>query len=216
MRSDVSPALAIHHGRMSAQPPAPRPRTRDRVTVDLRGLRARLQSHAQANGQTIAVLVRSAIVAMLDDAGPIDPVNPRMAPPREQTLKVTLRLPVAHAVLLARRARAADQSQGRYLAALLDGYAPRPITPEGDRAVSALIGSTYRLATLSADINAHLRAWREGASGDFEQYRMDDEPIGVVLQEHLRLASQVVAELRPAQPWRGAVTAPGSVESRRQ
>lgn len=215
MRSDVSPALAPHHGCMSAQAPAPRPGTRDRVTVDLRGLRARLQSHAQAQGQTIAVLVRSAIVAMLDDAGPIDPEVPCVAPSRERTLKVTLRLPVAHAVLLARRARAADQSQGRYVAALLDGFAPRPITPEGDRAVSALIGSTYRLATLSADINAHLRAWREGATGDFEQYRMGREPVGVVLQEHLCLASQVVAELRPAQRWRRAATVPGPVEGRR-
>ncbi len=36
--------------------------------------------------------------------------------PEPGTIKVTVRMPIAHALLLSRRARAADVSQGSYLA----------------------------------------------------------------------------------------------------
>ena len=74
---------------------------RDRVTIDLRGFRPQLQAHAAKRQMTAAALVRRAVMAMLDDAacdeGASGPIDSASGTP---VLKVTLRLPVAHAVLL--------------------------------------------------------------------------------------------------------------------
>lgn len=71
---------------------------------------------------------------MLDDApcnvadsGPIDRAG------GTQVVKVTLRLSVAHAVVLASRARVADVSQGRYVAGLIDGKPAQPRAPDHAR-----------------------------------------------------------------------------------
>ncbi len=90
---------------------------RDRVTVDLRGIRPQLQAHAIKRQMSAAALVRRAVMAMLDgapcDEGGSGPIDIATGTP---VVKVTLRLPVAHAVLLASRARVADVSQGAYVA----------------------------------------------------------------------------------------------------
>jgi hypothetical protein len=131
---------------------------RDRVTVDLRGIRPQLQAQAAKRQMTTAALVRRAVLAMIDDvpcdaddSGSIDSAS------GTAVVKVTLRLPVAHAVLLASRARRADVSQGSYVARLIDGTPAQPRAPNHAQAVAALMASTDRLAALSADLNAFIR-----------------------------------------------------------
>src|SRR4051794_7261164 len=98
---------------------------RDRVTVDLRGMGPQLQAQAAKRQMTVAALVRRAVTAMLDDppgdAGDSRPIDSTSGP---RLVKLTLRLPVAHAVMLASRARVADVSQGTYVAGLIDGTPP--------------------------------------------------------------------------------------------
>ena len=131
---------------------------RNRVTVDLRGMRLQLQAQAAMRQMTAAALVRHAVTAMLDDA-PSDAGDSRSTDGScgTQVIKVTLRLPVAHAVLLASRARVADVSQGTYIARLIDGTPAQPRAPDHTQAVAALMASTDRLAALSADLNAFMR-----------------------------------------------------------
>ena len=68
---------------------------RDRVTIDLRGLREPLQAHALVNQMTPAALVRQAVLVYLapksGDQKP-DP-KPLKYVREEQVIKVTLRLP---------------------------------------------------------------------------------------------------------------------------
>jgi len=132
---------------------------RDRVTVDLRGLGERLQTCAAARGISSAALVRQSLAPLLHDTpAEGDASQVGAAPARDVALvKVTLRLPAAHAVLLARQARAADVSQGAYVADLLDGVSRSPLAPDHAQAIATLARSTDRLAALSTDLNSFMR-----------------------------------------------------------
>jgi C4-dicarboxylate transporter len=124
--------------------------SRDRVTIDLRCLRERLQALATVRQMTAAALVRQTLMTLLDeDSGEGDtrrnvPAIPATAIDTP-VVKVTLRLPASQARALARRARAADVSQGAYVAGLIDGAPPDPLPPDHAPAVAALLGSTDQL-----------------------------------------------------------------------
>ena len=170
---------------------------RDRVTVDLRGIRPQLQAQAAKRQMTAAAFVRHAVTAMLDDApcdagesGPIDSAS------STQVVKVTLRLPAAHAVVLASRARAADVSQGTYVARLIDGIPAQPPAPDHTRAVAALMASTDRLAALSADLNAFMRLLGRTPRSELEPYRASIRSLAGDVRVHLASAAALVAALR--------------------
>ena len=170
---------------------------RDRVTIDLRGLRPQLQAQAARRQMTAAALVRRAVLAMLDDApgdagdiGSIDDASDT------QIVKVTLRLPVAHAVVLASRARVADVSQGTYIAGLIDGTPAQPRAPDPTRAVAALMASTDRLAALSADLNAFMRVLGRIPRSELEPYRASIRSLTDDVRVHLASAAALVAALR--------------------
>lgn len=170
---------------------------RDRVTVDLRGMRPRLQEQAARRQMTEAALVRRAVKAMLEepphsaeDSGPVDEASdPRV-------LKVTLRLSVAHAVVLASRARVADVSQGTYVARLIDGTPAQPRAPDHSRAVAALMASTDRLAVLSADLNAFMRLLGRVPLSELEPYRASIRSLAEDVRVHLASAASLMAALR--------------------
>jgi hypothetical protein len=170
---------------------------RDRVTVDLRGIRPQLQAQAAKRQMTAAALVRHAVTAMLDDtpshAGESEPID---AMSGTQLVKVTLRLPVAHAFLLARRARAVDVSQGSYVARLIEGTPARPRAPDHTQAVAALTVSTDRLAALSADLNAFMRLLGRSPRSKLEPYRASIRSLANDVRVHLATAAALVAALR--------------------
>lgn len=173
---------------------------RDRVSVDLRGLRARLERRAAHQQITTAALVRRAVARLFDD----DPDNDsaELGGTRSVSaggvVKVTLRLSPVHAVLLARRARAADVSQGRYVCTLLDGM-PALLRPaDHSTAVTALRASTDRVAAMSADLNAFLRLLKLGPNQQMENYRAGLMSLVDHMRAHLATASALIAELAPS------------------
>jgi len=174
--------------------------TRDRATIELRGMRERLQTIAAVRSMTTAALIRRALVQFLDDPSDNgatcrhDPATTRHSP----IVKVTIRLAAAHAVALASRARAADVSQGIYVARLLDGTPPVPLPPDHAHAVAALIGSTDQLAAMGADLNAFMRLLSRGSSSEIERYRAGIMSLADDVRSHLALAAPVVAELGAA------------------
>lgn len=170
---------------------------RDRVTVDLRGIRPQLQAQAAKRQMTAAALVRHAVTAMLDDApsdvGDSKSTDGNCGP---QVIKVTLRLPVAHAVVLASRARVADVSQGTYVARLIDGTPAQPPAPDHTREVAALMASTDRVAVLSADLNAFMRLLGRTPRSELEPYRASIRSLADDVRVHLASAAALVAALR--------------------
>ena len=129
---------------------------RDRVTIDLRGLREPLQTRAVVNQMTPAALVRQAVLAYLaPKSGDQTPdLKPLKYVREEQVVKVTLRLPAGHAALMNFQARIANVSQSIYVAALIEG-APPP--RNHTQTVAALQASTNRLAVISTDLSAYGR-----------------------------------------------------------
>jgi hypothetical protein len=171
---------------------------RDRVTIDLRGLREPLQTYALLNEMTPAALVRQAVLAYLAPKSGDQKSDPKpLTFVREkQVVKVTLRLPAGHAALMNFQARIADVSKSIYVAALIEG-APPP--KNHAQTVAALQASTNRLAVISTDLSAFLRIMhmvKPGASQELERYRAGIKTLNEDIRRHLDTAAELVAELR--------------------
>lgn len=170
---------------------------RDRVTVDLRGLRTRLETRALQQQVTTAALVRRAVVLMLDDGGTGNAELEHTKPEAGKVAKLTLRMSHVHALLLARRAHAADVAQGQYVCTLLDGVPVPPRPADHSASVAALRASTDKVAAMSVDLNAFLRLLRLGPNNQLENYRAGLMSLADDMRAHLATASELIADLAP-------------------
>ena len=108
-------------------------------------------------------------------------------------VKLGFRISADVATLLTTRARECGLSQAAYLVRLIAGSP----TPSRDFVVT-LGSSADRLATVSADLNELIRVLRRDASSSGPLIEQLLKPLADDVREHLRLASRVVADLRPA------------------
>lgn len=172
---------------------------RNRVTIDLRGIRPQLRTQAARRQMTVAALVRRAVLAMLDDspcdAGGSEPMDSANG---TQVVKVTLRMSVCHAVVLASRARVADVSQGTYVAGLIDGTPVPPRALDHRQAVATLLASTDRIAALGADLNAFMRLLGRAPRSALEPYRASLGALADEVRAHLTSAAALVTALQAA------------------
>jgi len=114
----------------------------------------------------------------------------------EQLLKVTLRLRKGVAARLAARAKAAGLSRGDYFATVLEGMPAPPLPADHLECLAALGRSTDALAVVAKDMGALIS--RDGnrsvpaiVDGFFGTISVEAE-----VTTHLRLASQLLGELR--------------------
>lgn len=172
---------------------------RDRITVDLRGLRSRIEMRAVQHQSTTAALVRRAVMRMLDDGRfHSDEAGCVRQASGGKVAKVTLRMPPTHAAMLARRARAADVAQGQYVCTLLDGAPASPLPADHSAAVAALRASTDRVAAMSVDLNAFLRLLGRVPNTQLEDYRAGLASLADDMRAHLAKASALIANLAPS------------------
>ncbi len=171
--------------------------SRHRATIDLRGMEYRLQAFASARRLTIAATVRRAVDALLADDGEQGDSTPVTADRADDgpLVKVTLRLPAVHALLLGRRARKADVSQGDYVASLIEGTPLAPRMPDHGDVLAALSRSTSSLAALCVELHAMNRLLRSGAVGDLARHEASRGRLEIAVGEHVRLAAQLIAEV---------------------
>lgn len=182
---------------------------RDRVTVDLRGAGPMIQQRAAAQGVTVAALVRRAVIA-LAESPEAEAAGPASVDRTEDgaLVKVTLRLPSAHALLLARRSRRAEVSQGIYVASLIEGHALPAASPDRREAVAALSRSTDQLAMLGMDLNGFMRLLGRVPDERLEPYRAGVRSLSMRVQQHIDQASQLLIDLQQAAPARRAPRVP--------
>lgn len=146
---------------------------------------------------TVAAFARRALLGAAENAPePSAPMEPYESPERE-TIKVTVRLPIGHALLLAKRARAADVSQGSYVAGLIDGR-PLLTSPDRRQALAALVRSTDQLAIICTDLNAFMRLLRTGTKAQLEPYRARIESLAADVHGHLEVAGRFLADFSKA------------------
>lgn len=191
---------------------------REMLTVDLRGLKAQLLVHCAASGLTASAVMRDALVSHLASAqqdGASPPGHggwPGAGPEplgrascadveRDQRTRLSLRMSLADANELHRRARAAGLSlAGWVLHHMQNGHVPISAEQRASRIVS-LTRSNAELATLVRNFG-HLNALlRQGEVRAAQEYRQMLDTVAADVRQHLKLAAHVLStERMPARP----------------
>lgn len=179
------------------------PSSRDRISVDLHGLRAALVERAQARRASVSVLVREAVERELGhgDGSKERGGATRTAASAGSTVKLSIRLTSDEVERFDAAARRAGLSRGAFLAGLLADV-PALSGGAGSRldCLAALTASSAELSTLSRNINHLTALLRKGEVRPAQEYRRMLDTLGDDVRQHLRLAASVLAELRPARP----------------
>lgn len=127
--------------------------SRDRLTVDLKGLKAALQGRAAARGVPVSVLVRDVLAREASAVGAAAPVPaPRAARGKRDRVRLSLRLAVLDAHLLLRLARGAGLPLGEFVMAQLQSQGRVTSAAERTARVAALTRSTAQLAGMRRDL----------------------------------------------------------------
>ncbi len=175
------------------------PSSRDRISVDLRGLKAALFERARGRGVSPSDLVRAALVEVLDPAEL--PITERSASgivvfPGDR-VRLSLRMTRREALATITAARAAGLSPGAYVAGLVAGV---PVLMTGGTRsdhLAALIASSAELSTLSRNLHHLTTLLRQGSIRAAQEYREMLDTVADDVRDHLTLASTALADLRP-------------------
>jgi hypothetical protein len=178
------------------------PSARDRLRVDLHGLRAVLFERARARGVSPSRLVRDALVEALGQAKPSgsDRVAASAVSSAEDRTRLTMRMSRADAVAIQNAACHAGLGPGAFVAALVADVPALSAGAGRADQVTALIASSAELSTLSRNIRHLTRLLREGNVRAALEYRDMLGTLDGDIRGHLTLASGVLADLRPRRP----------------
>jgi hypothetical protein len=168
--------------------------SRDRVTIDLRGIGDAVRMAARHRQLTVAALARDALLRSVDP--PTSGVALATARVTEEPdiAKLTLRMRTADAKLLTNNANSLGLSYGAYVARLVRGH-PLPLpsaTREADRA--ALLRHCDHLAQWAIDAHSLARLLRAGHFDPALIGTATGEAMTVDVRQHLDIASRLLAQ----------------------
>jgi hypothetical protein len=180
--------------------------SRDRISVDLRGLKAALIERARRQGVTPSDLIRALLAEALGEAGPcVDAGHCGSAggspsAPRIPRARISLRLYRHEAQQVRQRAIAAGMPLGAFVASLCADGALKSIgLLNGQRPVdqlAALAASSAELSTLARDLRHLTQLLRQGNAPAAQVYRHRLETADRDVRAHLVLAAALLAELQ--------------------
>jgi hypothetical protein len=167
--------------------------SRDRVTIDLRGIGPSVRAAAGARRLRVAAYARLTLAeASNQTAMSLPPASPIER--ADAVMKVTLRLDPLDAELLLLGAAHVGLSYGAFVARLLRGApVPAPL-PDRVKDRDALIVSSDHLATLSADLASLIRMLKRFDGDGAVRYGAAAEALMADVRQHLELASRVVSK----------------------
>ena len=173
------------------------PSSRDRISVDLRGMKAALVTQARAKGATPSDLVRALLADALRPGFDVTP-SPVTAPgARTSRVRLSLRMQSDEASLVVSKAKVSGLPVGCYIAGLC---ADVPALTNGSRPVdlaAALVTSCAELSTLARDLRHLTLLLRQGQVRAAQEYRERLDHTERDVRAHLAVAAAVMAELRP-------------------
>jgi hypothetical protein len=173
--------------------------SRDRISVDLHGLKAMLVERSRALALSPSELVRKVLVKELGELGGVEsqPHRSHLLRPSGTRTRLCLRMHIDHAAATLEAARMAGMSPGDYVAGLVAGV-PAILKGGGqtDHFV-ALTASNAELSTLSRNIYHLTQLLRQAEVGPALFYRDMLDTLNTDIRDHLTLASRVLVELRP-------------------
>lgn len=172
----------------------------DFVTVDMRGLKAALVAHAQAQRESVSTLVRRAVTRELGQVETLPQVvtgSEGVDASRQSQIKLSIRLTTSEAERLAAGARAAGLSRGAYLAGLIAGIPALTSGANRTELLSALTTSNAQLSGLSRNIHALTRLLTQSNVQKALVYRDMLDTLDGDIHRHLTQAAALMADLRP-------------------
>lgn len=173
------------------------PSSRDRISVDLRGLKAALLLRSHERGVSPSEFVRAALAATLgpcDSVGPAAPVQPSRTPDR---VRLSLRMQRCDADAVLRAAREAGLPASDFIAGLVAKVPVLASSATPSAHLALLTASCAEVATLSRNLHHLSTLLRQGSSRAAQEYRGMLDSVNADVHAHLTLATSVVAGLQP-------------------
>ena len=175
------------------------PSSRDRLSVDLHGLKAALVERAWLAGTSPSGWVRAALAEAL--TGSAEPAREAIAPLLQardaSRVRLTLRMSRADASAVLAAARMAGQPPGDFVADLLAGQPVPMSASDRTEKVGALIAACAELSTFSRNLNHLVSLLRQGAFRPAEEYRPMLTTLSIDVREHLDHLTRALVELQP-------------------
>lgn len=192
------------------------PSSRDRLSVDLHGLKAALVERARMAGTSPSGWVRAALAEALN--GSAEPAREAIAPRLQardaSRVRFTLRMSRADASAVLAAARTAGQPPGDFVADLLAGQPVLMSASDRAETLGALIAACAELSTFSRDLSHLVSLFRQGAFRPAEEYRPMLTTLSIDVREYLDYLTRSLVELQPRrvsgkQQIRSGATQPG-------
>lgn len=173
------------------------PSSRDRISVDLRGMKAALVYRARARGVSLLDFVR---VVLADSLGRVEPPaadrsHACFLPPEQRRVRLSLRMSKGEAAATLAAARAAGVAAGAYVAGLVADV-PAGGGTRGEH-LAALVASNATLATLGRNLGQSTSLLHQSSGHEAREYREVLDEIAHDVRNHLALAAAVLADLQP-------------------
>jgi hypothetical protein len=176
------------------------PSVRDRISVDLRGLKAALFTRAKARGVSPSGLVRDVLVEALGQSDPIDQEQIAKGEPftPADRVRISLRMSRHEAFAALAAARNAAVSPGAFVAGLVAGVPAFQAGANRADHIAALVASSAELSTFSRNIHQLSAHLGQGNVEPALAYRAMLGTLAGDVRGHLMVASRVLADLRPS------------------
>jgi hypothetical protein len=175
------------------------PSSRDRISVDLHGLKAALFERARALGVSPSGLVRTTLAEALGQTNRIniDRSTPSHVSGNGGRVRLCLRMSREQARATTEAARRADMNPGDYVGNLVANVPV--LLAGGSRAesIAALVASSAELSTLARNIHRLTALLRQANVEPARPYREMLDTLAGDVRDHLTLAARVLSDLRP-------------------
>ena len=175
------------------------PSSRDRISVDLRGLKAAVYEQARARGVSPSGLVRDALVEVLgrSESSSLDRLTRAADVPIEGRVRLSLRMSREEASAIFAAARNAGLSPGAFVAGLAANVPALTIGASRTDYLATLVASSAELSTLSRNIHHLTSLLRQGNVRPALEYRAMLDTLAGDVRGHLTIAAKVLADLQP-------------------
>lgn len=175
--------------------------SRERISIDLQGLKAPLMARSETLGVSPSVLVRKALEQALETAAEPAQCSFRRTPRKHPGDRTRLCLRMGHedALAVLAAARRADMSPGNYVVGLVAGVPVLLNSGGGPEHIAALTASNFEMSSLSRNIHALTRLLTQAKVPQARVYRDMLDTLNGDVRRHLVLCSRALTELRPSQ-----------------
>jgi hypothetical protein len=175
------------------------PSSRDRISVDLHGLKAALFERAQVLCVSPSDLVRTTLAEAFGQSDLIAMERSTPSPPSGHVDRVRLcmRMSREQASATMEAARRAGMNPGDYVGGLVAGVPVLSVGASRSDHIAALTASSAELSTLTRNIHHLTTLLRQGDVRPALVYREMLDTLAGDVRSHLKLAAGVLADLQP-------------------